>query len=88
LKRLDEIADFIALDVPQRAVDFVLDLLASTERLADHPESGAVIRENEAFRHVVREGYRVIYRVRGELVEVVTVISPGQNADLLRDRRS
>jgi addiction module RelE/StbE family toxin len=88
LERLDEISDYIALDAPNRAIDFVLSLLESTERLKDHPESGAVIRENEAFRHIVHEGYRIIYRVRAGLVEVVTVIAPGQNAADVLDTES
>ena len=81
-KRLDEIGDYIAKDAPKRAADFVEKLLHSTRRLKEFPESGAVVPENKAFRQVVIQGYRLIYRVYGELAEVVTIISPGQSFDL------
>lgn len=88
LKRLDEIADYIALDAPARAVDFVLRLLESTDHLQEFPESGSVVPENQAFRQVVIQGYRIIYRVRVDAVEVVTVISPGQNATSVLSSKS
>lgn len=81
-KRLDEIGDYIAKDQPTRAADFVERLLGSTRRLKDFPESGAVVPENKAFRQMVIQGYRLIYRIRGEIAEVVTIISPGQSFDL------
>lgn len=85
-KRLDEIGDYIAKDAPARAADFVERLLGSTRRLKEFPESGAVAPENNAFRQVVLQGYRLIYRIRGEVCQVVTIISPGQSFDLERQR--
>ena len=79
-KRLDEIGDYIAKDAPTRAADFVEKLLDSTRRLKDFPESGHPVPENKTFRQVVLQGYRLIYRIRGDIAEVVTIISPGQNA--------
>ncbi len=81
-RRLDEIGDYIAKDNPKRAADFVEKLLGSTRRLKEFPESGPVASENKAFRQVVLQGYRLIYRIRVEAVEVVTIISPGQSFDL------
>ena len=84
--RLNEIADYIAVNNPERAREFVLRLLHSVDHLQEFPESGSLVPENVAFRQVVLQGYRIIYRIqtdeRAQLarVEIVTVISPGQNA--------
>jgi plasmid stabilization system protein ParE len=88
--RLVEIADYIAVSNPERAREFVLRLLHSVEHLKEFPESGSVVPENGAFRQVILQGYRIIYRIQTDererlaRVEIVAVISPGQNA-LLND---
>ena len=88
--RLVEIADYIASHNPERAQEFVLRLLYSVDHLQEFPESGSLVPENGAFRQVVLQGYRIIYRIQTDdrvqlaRVEIVTVISPGQNA-LLTD---
>lgn len=88
--RLTEIADYIAAHNPERAREFVLRLLHSVDQLKEFAESGSIVPENGAFRQVILQGYRIIYRIqtreRNQLVkvEIVTVISPGQNA-LLTD---
>ena len=82
--RLIEIADYIASNNPERAREFVLRLLHSVDHLIEFPESGSLVPENGGFRQVVLQGYRIIYRIRLVRVEIVTVISPGQNA-LLND---
>lgn len=76
LQRAEEIGDFIASDSPTHANLFVERLIASVERLAKFPHSGALVPENVAFRQVVFEGYRLIYRISAEAVEIVTVVSP------------
>jgi plasmid stabilization system protein ParE len=84
--RLVEIADYIKAHNPERAKDFVLRLLHSVDHLKEFPESGSLVPENGAFRQVILQGYRIIYRIQTDererlaRVEIVTVISPGQNA--------
>lgn len=84
--RLNEIADYIAVNNPERAREFVLRLLHSVDHLQEFPESGSLVPENVAFRQVVLQGYRIIYRIQTDerkrlaKVEIITVISPGQNA--------
>ena len=88
--RLVEITDYIAVSNPERAREFVLRLLHSVDHLKEFAESGSLVPENGAFRQVILQGYRIIYRIQTrervqlERVEIVTVISPGQNA-LLTD---
>jgi plasmid stabilization system protein ParE len=78
LQRVCDIGTFIASDSPARAGQFVDQLLASVGRLSKFPYSGPLTPENPAFRQIVFQKYRLIYRVTAKGVEVVTVISPGK----------
>ena len=72
---LEAIADFIAGDSPQYARLFTMDVLAAVERLADFPNSGRVVPElkDPAIREILLGSYRIVYRVKGDLVELLTV---------------
>lgn len=72
---LEAIAEHIAMDSPHYASLFVMDVLAAIERIAGFPRSGRVVPEirNPAVRETVLGNYRIIYRVREELVEVLTI---------------
>ena len=72
---LDAIGELIAADSPHFAGLFVLDVLQAAERLADFPKSGRIVPElgNNAIREVILGNYRIIYRLRSEVVEVLTV---------------
>ncbi|HLG18634.1 MAG TPA: type II toxin-antitoxin system RelE/ParE family toxin [Bdellovibrionota bacterium] len=83
LQRVEAIGVFIAKDSPPSASKFIDQLIHSVDRLIRHPLSGSVVPENVAFREVVFKKYRVIYRLMGETVQVVTVISPGLETDKL-----
>ena len=78
--KLEEIGDYIAKDAPDRASAFEDKLIDSVSRLKDFPKSGSIVPENESFRQVILQGYRIIYRIRGTSVDIVTIISPGQNS--------
>ena len=72
---LDAIAEFIARDSPYFAGLFIADILQSVNRLVDFPESGRIVPEigNRSIREVILGSYRIIYRLRSEAVEVLTV---------------
>lgn len=72
---LEAIANFIAADSPQYAKLFAMDVLVAVERMADFPNSGRVVPElkDPAIREILFGSYRIVYRVRGDLVEVLTV---------------
>lgn len=82
LDRLEEIGHFIAKDSVTHAIAFVDTLIESVERLKEFPLSGSLVHENPAFRQIVVQGYRIIYRQREKYIEIVTVISPGLNQKL------
>jgi toxin ParE1/3/4 len=77
LKRVAEIGDFIAKDSSSQAKRFIKELIQSVERLKEFPFSGPLVPESPAFRQTVFKGYRVIYRLQSDAIEIVTVISPG-----------
>lgn len=83
-QRLEEIGHFIATDSPTRAREFIDRLIESVERLREFPLSGSVMPENSAFRQIVVQGYRIIYRQMASAVEIVTVVSPGQRPSTWR----
>lgn len=72
---LEAITDFIAEDSPQYASLFAIDVLNVVERLQVFPRSGRVVPEVQApdIREIVLGNYRIVYRVRDDLVEILTV---------------
>jgi plasmid stabilization system protein ParE len=72
---LEAVADFIATDSPYYARLFTMDVLAAVERLADFPNSGRVVPElkDPAIREILFGSYRIVYRVKGDVVELLTV---------------
>ena len=81
LEDLNEIGDFIAEDSPENAALFIDKIINSVERLVEFPESGQIIEENPMFRHLVYQGYRLIYQLRTEQVLIITVLAPGRAPD-------
>lgn len=74
LRNLDQEAEFIADNNPQAAAALVETVLASVERLADHPALGRAGRV-PGTRELVIHGfpYLVPYRVKHDAVEVLRV---------------
>jgi len=72
---LDGVADFIAEDSPHFAGLFVMDVLQAVERLTDFPELGRIVPEvgDRSIRELILGNYRIIYRLRGDAVEGLTV---------------
>ncbi|MDP3772861.1 MAG: type II toxin-antitoxin system RelE/ParE family toxin [Gemmatimonadales bacterium] len=72
---LDAIHEFISRDSPASARALVGRLLAAIDQLESYPQSGRVVPEfgNSAIRELVRGAYRVVYRLRGEGIELVRI---------------
>jgi addiction module RelE/StbE family toxin len=75
IEDLEEIRRFIARDSEHYAALVRRRLVEAVERLEVFPLSGRVVPEfgREAIREVIWGNYRIVYRVRESLVEVVTV---------------
>lgn len=72
---LAEIEDFIAQDDPVAAVSLVENLIARTDILKDHPLAGRRVSEvpKSNFRELVEANYRIVYRVKADSIEILTV---------------
>ena len=73
---LDAIADFIALENPRAASEFVSRTLAHVEQLAVHPDSGSRPPElkRSRYRQLVEPPCRIFYRHQGDTVFIVHVM--------------
>jgi toxin ParE1/3/4 len=76
LEDVQEIRSYIARDSPRYARVVAERLVAAVDRLRTHPLSGRVVPEvgQSTLREVVEPPYRIVYRVRAELLEVVAVV--------------
>lgn len=81
VQRLGEIYDYIAQDSVERASTFSEGLIDASQQLARHPLIGRMLPEDGAYRQLVVDGYRVVYRVDDEVAYVMTIVSPGMLAE-------
>lgn len=74
LKKLGDAAEFIALDNPTAAENWVNDVFDKSERLGMFPEMGRVVPEipHHNYREILFGHYRIIYKL-GQKIEVLTV---------------
>lgn len=88
LEDVREIRAYIARDSPRYARVVAERLVAAVEHLTDHPLSGRVVPEvgQSTLREGIEPPYRIVYRVRAELLEVVAVVHSARQfpADELR----
>ena len=86
-----EIREYIARDSSRYARAVVERLFAAVERLREYPLSGRVVPELEqaTLREVVDAPYRIVYRVRADVLEIITVVHAARQfpADELREPR-
>ena len=73
---LREIFRFILQDNPVAARNVIREIRQKVERLTQFPLSGRDVPElpDTGFREVIVGNYRVIYRVVGNTVEILTVV--------------
>jgi len=53
----------------------LMDVCGAVERLEQFPQSGRMVpeRNDSAIREILLGNYRIVYRVRGDVVELVTI---------------
>jgi toxin ParE1/3/4 len=73
---LRSIRNYIARDAPFTAVMFIERLRSAVNRLRQFPESGHEVPEmpSAELREIVFGQYRIIYRFRDGLVEILNVL--------------
>lgn len=77
LKDIEEIGTYIAKDSPEQARAFVDKLISTVEQIKKHPHSGQIVIESPAYRHVVFQKYRIIYRLTENALQIITILAPG-----------
>jgi toxin ParE1/3/4 len=73
---LVDIEEFIARDSVERAIRFVDALIDHAESiLVENPRSGRTVPEigNTDIRELIYRGYRIVYRLKSEALEILTV---------------
>jgi toxin ParE1/3/4 len=74
------IHDYIARDSPHYARRFVEKLIAAAEPLESFPQLGRIVSEGDGrHREILIRAYRLIYRVEGEEIFIVTVVHGSRN---------
>ena len=74
------IHDYIARDSPHYAQRFVEKLIAAAEPLESFPQLGRIVPEGDGrHRELLVRSYRIIYRVKGEEILIVTVVHGSRN---------
>lgn len=72
---LNEIGDYIARDNPRRAISFIEELLAAMDEIPLRPFSYPGREEWQGgLRSAPSNGYHIVFRVSGEIVEVIRVL--------------
>ncbi len=86
LDDIEAIADFIARDSDYYALMFTEKVFSTVERLKLFPESGRMVPElnRKKIREIIFGNYRIIYRVKEGLVEILTVYHSSRLLDIDR----
>jgi toxin ParE1/3/4 len=72
---LEAITDFISKDSSHYASLLASDVLGAVESLAAFPQSGRIVPEarDPTIREIILGNYRIVYRARQALVEILTI---------------
>jgi len=75
VKDVETICEFIAKDSIVYAHLFAKFILQTVKRLAKFPKSGRIVPEfsNENIREIILGNYRIIYRIKNNIIEILTV---------------
>jgi plasmid stabilization system protein ParE len=85
IDRASEEASFIAQDKPEAAKRWLSGLFKAVGRLESFPRSGKRLPElpSSQYRQLVYKSHRVVYRVSGDVVVILTVRRFKQRLNLL-----
>lgn len=80
LLRLQEIEEYISRENPIVAMEFVDKLISVAETIIDYPEKGRIVSELslENIRELIHKNYRIVYLVKKNSVDILTVFEGHQ----------
>ena len=72
---VEAVKAYVARDSVRYATLLAERIVAAVDRLESFPESGRMVPEvgDESIREIIHGAYRIVYRIKAESVEVVTV---------------
>lgn len=72
---LENIYNYIARDSEYYAAVFVKKIIAIVKSIPQFPRAGRVVPEynDENLRERIYKGYRIVYRLKAEIVEIVAI---------------
>ncbi|MBI5874586.1 MAG: type II toxin-antitoxin system RelE/ParE family toxin [Deltaproteobacteria bacterium] len=72
---LEDICDYIAKDSEYYALLFAKKVTAIIKAIPQFPKSGRIVPEynDENLREKIYENYRIVYRLKGDFVEIVAI---------------
>lgn len=75
LEKLVEIEEYIAMDSPARAEEFINQLIGRAESLSENPNKGRIVPEFliPELRELIFKNYRIVYLLREDSIEILTV---------------
>ena len=75
LEKLYEIEEFIGTDNPERVETFINYLIERGESILQNPKIGRAVPEilNPGIREIIVKKYRIVYRIKKEKIEILTV---------------
>ncbi|WEK56084.1 MAG: type II toxin-antitoxin system RelE/ParE family toxin [Candidatus Cohnella colombiensis] len=76
LKDMELIFEYIKQDSTEMARVFVNDLIQTATAIPEFPYSGRLVSEfnRDNIREKIYQSYRIIYRIRGQEVELITFL--------------
>jgi toxin ParE1/3/4 len=83
---LRELHAYIARDSETYASGFVERIILAADRLADYPKVGRIVPEtnDENVRELLYQRYRIIYRVKGDSIEMLSVIHGARDLEEIK----
>ena len=86
VKDLHELHAYIARDSEMYASGFVERIILAAERLVEHPKIGRSVPEvnDPNVRELIYQRYRLIYRIKGDWIEILSVIHGARDLEALK----
>ena len=75
IERVLEMAEYIAVDKPDVAIQWASNIFDSTEKLKEYPRLGRIVPEiqDDKYRELIEGNYRIIYFIGTSKISVLTV---------------
>lgn len=85
VRDLRELHAYIARDSEMYASGFVERIVLAAERLVDYPKVGRLVPEtnDEDVRELLYQKYRIIYRIKEDSIEMLSVIHGARDLEEL-----